>query len=77
MNLPFTTEQFLNFFKEYNQGIWPVQSWRTSSALPSSPLSSGAAPEGSLSPARDLGPLALKRRYPEGHRCKLYGGDCH
>lgn len=25
MNLPFTSEQFLSLFKEYNLGIWPAQ----------------------------------------------------
>lgn len=25
MNLPFTTEQFLNVFAQYNQAIWPMQ----------------------------------------------------
>lgn len=25
MNLPFTTEQFLSVFEQYNQAVWPVQ----------------------------------------------------
>ena len=25
MNLPFTTDQFLSVFKEYNQSVWPTQ----------------------------------------------------
>ena len=25
MNLPFTVEQFLDVFAQYNQAVWPIQ----------------------------------------------------
>jgi len=25
MNSPFTVEQFLNVFKDYNESVWPIQ----------------------------------------------------